>query len=146
MTVDPLQPYSDCSKATTVTKIVPPRSRSMGFAKHPKQIQTCRGNHPTHTTPQGVKGGNHQSPHPNHTTPQGGGKQPHNHTTPHHRGGRGKQPTTTPHHRGGGWGGTIGGGGGGGTAEPGSYMYACICLINMLYVCVYMYICIYVCE
>ena len=26
VTVDPLQPYSDCPKATTVTKIVPPRS------------------------------------------------------------------------------------------------------------------------
>ena len=65
-----------------------------------KQIQTCRGNHPTHTTPQGGKGGNFQSPHPNHTTPQGGGKQPT--TTPHHTtGGGGKQPTTTPHHRGG---------------------------------------------
>ena len=54
---------------------------SMGLPNTPS-----RSKHPTHTTPQGGKGGNHQSPHPNHTTPQGR---------------RGKQPTSTPHHRGG---------------------------------------------
>ena len=68
---------------------------SMGLPNTPSRSKHAGGNHPTHTTPQGGKGGNHQSPHPNHTTPQGGGK----------------QPTTTPHHGGGG---TIGRGGGGG--------------------------------
>ena len=60
---------------------------------------------PTHTTPQGGKGGNYQTPHPNHTTPQGGGKQPT--TAPHHRGGR---EATQHHTTGAGWGGTMGGG------------------------------------
>ena len=64
-----------------------------------------QGNHPTHTTPQGGKGGNHQSPHPNHTTPQGGGKQPT--TTPHHTTPQGKEGSNPqPHH-------TTGVGGGG---------------------------------
>ena len=83
---------------------------SMGLPNTPSRSKHAGGNHPTHTTPQGVKGGNHQSPHPNHTTPQGGGKQPT--TTPHRttKGG-GKQPTTT----GGRLGGTIGGGGDGRT-------------------------------
>ena len=73
-----------------------------------------QGNHPTHTTPQGGKGGNHQSPHPNHTTPQGGGKQPT--TTPHHRERReATHNHTTPQGWGGGgnhWGGGEGGGAG----------------------------------
>ena len=67
-----------------------------GFTKHPKQIQTCRGEPPKPT------------PEPHHTT--GRGETAHNHTTPHHTaGGGGKQPTTTPHHGGGG--GIIGAGG-----------------------------------
>ena len=70
---------------------------SMGLPNTPNRSKHAGGNHPTHTTPQGGKGGNHQSPHPNHTTPQGGGKQPTTTTTE----GGGKQPTTTPHHRGG---------------------------------------------
>ena len=102
---------------------------SMGLPNTPSRSKHAGGNHPTHTTPQGGKGGNHHSPHPNHTTPQGGGKQPT--TTPHHTtGGGGKQPTTTPHHRG--VGEPLGrGGGGGGAAEPGSYI-ALILSPNML--------------
>ena len=168
VTVDPLQRYCNCTKKTTVTKIVAPRHNRQqargqkisddqpkkheddchnddhdyrhhhhhhqyhhehGFTKHPKQIQTCRGEPPTHTTPQGGKGGNHQSPHPNHTTPQGGGKQPT--TTPHHTtGGEGSNPA--------GGGGTIGGGEGGGRPNARNsralpvvlvcsvYLYSCI--------------------
>ena len=44
---------------------------SMGLPSTPSRSKHAGGNHPTHTTPQGGKGGNHQSPHPNHTTPQG---------------------------------------------------------------------------
>ena len=70
---------------------------SMGLPNTPSRSKHAGGNHPTHTTPQGGKGGNHQSPHPNHTTPERERKQP---TTT--GGGGGKQPTTTPQGRGGG--------------------------------------------
>ena len=141
MTVDPLQPYCNCPKATTVIKDRGPTvnkaiivSRhvgrrypttnqrntkmivimmimiiiiiiniimSMGLPNTPSRSKHAGGYYPTHTTPQGGKGGNHQSPHPNHTTPQGGGKQPT--TTPQHTtGGEGSNPQP--------WG-TIGGGG-----------------------------------
>ena len=107
---------------------------SMGLPNTPSRSKHAGGNHPTHTTPQGGKGGNHQSPHPNHTTPQGG-KQPT--TAPHHTTGGGGKHHTTPQQRGDGGeplggGGEEGGGGGGGkggegggeggAAEPGSYM------------------------
>ena len=91
---------------------------SMGLPNTPSRSKHAGGNHPTHATPQGGKGGNHQSPHPNHTTPQGGGKQPTttpHHTTPHHttpQWGEGSNPQ--PHHTtgGGGWE-PLGGGRGG---------------------------------
>ena len=87
----------------------------MGLPNTPSRSKHAGGNHPTHTTPQGGKGGNHQSPHPNHTTPQGGGKQPT--TTPHHTTGGGREAThhhTTPQAGGGGGGEEPLGGGGGG--------------------------------
>ena len=67
-------------KATKVIIIIINIIMSMGLPNAPSRSKHTGGNHPTHTTPQGGKGGNHQSPHPNHTTPQGspqkGGKQP----------------------------------------------------------------------
>ena len=111
---------------------------SMGLPNTPSRSKHAGGNHPTHTTPQGGRGGTTKAH--TRTTPHhregGSNPQPH-HTTP--QGGGGKQPTTAPHRRGNHWGGGGGGGGeggggggggggergggrGGGGAEPGSYI------------------------
>ena len=85
---------------------------SMGLPNTPSRSKHAGGNHPTHTTPQGGKGGEppKPTPEPHHTTPQGVGKQP---------GGEGSNPQ--PHHTTGGRGGgePLGGGGGGGRGGVG---------------------------
>ena len=123
VTVDPLQPYRKCTKKTTVTKIVAPRSinKAIIVSRHVGRRYPTTNQRNTKmivimmimilvtiiiniimsmglpNTPSRSKhaGGNH----PTHTTPQGGGRggttKAHTRTTPQHRE-RGSNPQ--PHH------------------------------------------------